>query len=300
VEKTALRNRLTSGIFLFALFTVGCAVKQNSHNRAAIGSAYKTHEGGFTPHQKQLASQLCFKGMPQKTSELLGPTEYVFRDGYVLEHSSVDKIPLWVCEDVKSSQLEGGAERSNKFKTDPDLKGPHSTPTDYSRTGYDRGHQAPAGNQSHDQNLQDQTFFMSNMAPQLPKLNRNAWKSLEEQTRTWAKKYGEAYEFTGPIFYDPKEDDSSTATGTLSIDRIGTNSVSVPTHFYKIVIVQDGVAWKSIAFVMPNVSTYKSPYHLEKYIQSVRWIEQHTALNFMPELSAAESQKLEAAASEMW
>ena len=48
-------------------------------------------------------------------------------------------------------------------------------------------------NQSHDQNLQDQTFFMSNMAPQLPKLNRNAWKSLEEQTRAWAKKYGEAY-----------------------------------------------------------------------------------------------------------
>ena len=141
---------------------------------------------------------------------------------------------------------------------------------------------------------------MSNMAPQLPRLNRDGLKSLETQTRQWVTTYTEAYEFTGPIFYDPKEEDAHTANGTVKYSTIGKDAVAIPTHFYKIVVVKDGGKWKSIAFVMPNVSTYQSPYHLEQYIQSVRWIEQHTGLNFMPALTAQQSQTLEAQPSPMW
>jgi endonuclease G len=280
--------------------SLGCAVHQQLHTRAAIGSRYVAREAGLTPQQKQLASDLCFKGMPQKTSDQLGPTEFIFRQGYVLEFSSLDKIPLWVCEHVTANQLGTKTDRSNKFMADPNLKGPRSTPADYARSSYDRGHQAPAADQGRSQELQNETFYMSNMAPQLPRLNRDAWKSLEELTRKWVAAYSEAYEFTGPLFYDPKEDDRRTADGTIQYRTIGKDAVSVPTHFYKIVIVKDGAAWKSIAFVMPNVSTYKSPYHLEQYIRSVSWIEQHTGLNFMPGLSAQQAQNLEAHASPMW
>jgi len=281
-------------------FTLGCSLHQQPHARVAIGSRYIAKEAGFTPPQQQLAAALCFKGMPQKTSEQLGPTEFIFRQGYVLEFSSLDKVPLWVCEHVTADQLGTDTNRSNKFMTDPELKGPHSTPADYARSGYDQGHQAPAADQGKDQQLQNQTFYMSNMAPQLPRLNRDAWKELEAQTRKWVAAYSEAYEFTGPIFYDPKEDNRQTADGTIKYWTIGKDAVSVPTHFYKIVIVKDGSAWKSIAFVLPNVSTYKSPYHLEQYIQSVAWIEQHTGLNFMPDLTAQQTQDLEAHASPMW
>jgi endonuclease G, mitochondrial len=295
-----MRNRAIPWAPILLLLATGCATHQQPHAKPAIGSRYIAPEAGFTGQQKQLAATLCFKGMPEKTSDQLGPTEFIFRQGYVLEHSSLDKIPLWVCEHVTATQLGTDTDRSNHFLADPDLKGPHSTPADYAHSGYDQGHQAPAADQGKDQTLQNQTFYMSNMAPQLPHLNRDAWKSLEAQTRKWVDTYTEAWEFTGPIFYDPKEDNRQTADGTIKYWTIGKDAVSVPTHFYKIVIVKVDTHWKSIAFVMPNVSTYKSPYHLEQYLQSIQWIEQHTGLNFMPALTAQQSQDLEAQPSPMW
>lgn len=280
--------------------TLGCVARQQVHTRVAIGSRYLVREAGFTAQQTKLAASLCFKGMPQKTSEQLGPTEFIFRQGYILEHSSLDKIPLWVCEHVTKAQLGTDTDRKDLFKTDPDLKGPRSTPADYASSGYDRGHQAPAGNQGKNQQLQNETFYMSNMAPQRPKMNRNAWKALETQTRQWVSAYSEAWEFTGPIFYDAKEDNPATADGIINYAIIGKDAVSVPTHFYKIIIVKDGNTWKSIAFVFPNVSTYKSPYHIEQYLQSVQWIEAHTGLSFMPDLTAQQKLDLKSHVATMW
>ena len=281
------------------LTCLGCATHRQVHLRAALATTHVAREAGLTDQQKQQVANECFMGMPVKREGSLGPTEFVYRDGYVLEHSSLDKIPFWVCEHVHKDQLGTDTERSNLFQADPMLKGPKATPADYDRTGYDRGHQAPAGNEGKDQALQNQTFFMSNMAPQLPALNRNAWKSLEEQSRLWVATYSEAYELTGPIFYDPKEDNPATANGTISYYTIG-KGVAVPTHFFKIVVVKDGASYKAIAFVLPNVTTFKPPYNLPQYIQSVEWIEDHTGLTFMPGLSAAQRIALKKSKSAMW
>ncbi len=290
--------------FLFAplwlvLTCLGCATHRQVHIRAAIATTHVAREAGLTDQQKQQVANECFMGMPVKRAADLGPTEYVYRDGYVLEHSSLDKIPFWVCEHVRKEQLGTDTKREKKFPTDDVLRGPKSTSADYNRTGYDRGHQAPAGNQGKNQRLKTETFFMSNMAPQWPALNQKAWKSLEDLTRAWVMTYSEAYEFTGPMFYDPKEDNAATANGTISYITIG-KGVAVPTHFYKIVVVKDSGAWKSIAFVMPNVATYKPPFHLEQYIQSVDWVEDHIGLTLMPGLNAAQRIALKNSKSAMW
>jgi endonuclease G, mitochondrial len=292
------RSALLPAVLLFSM--LGCAARQQTHTRVALGSQYLVREAGFTAEQTSLSASLCFKGMPEKTSEQLGPTEFIFRQGYVLEHSSLDKIPLWVCEHVTKAQLGSDTDRSDLFKTDPDLKGPHSTPGDYASSGYDKGHQAPAGNQGKNQQLQNQTSYMSNMAPQWPKMNRNAWKALETETRQWVTTYSEAWEVTGPIFFDPKENSPGTANGTVTYATIGKDAVSVPTHFYKIIVVQDGSSWKSIAFVFPNINTYTSPYHIEQYLQSVQWIEAHTGLSFMPDLTAQQKLDLKSHVATMW
>ena len=152
-------------------------------SRPAIGTTRIALHGGLSAAQQGQVEQNCFEGMPEKLAEDLGPTEFVFRDGYVLEHSSLDKIPLWVCEGVANSQLGGGLARDDKFASDPDLKGSKAAPGDYLRSGYDRGHMAPAGNQTRSEELKRQTFYMSNMAPQLPTMNRGIWRILEERTR---------------------------------------------------------------------------------------------------------------------
>ena len=240
----------------------------------------------------------CYDGLPVDGREALGSTELIVRVGYVLEHSSVDKIPLWVCESVSAEQLRGHLARSNRFKADPMLQGPKAYPQDYVGSGYDRGHQAPAGNQTVDPELKAQTFFMSNMAPQRPSLNRGIWKQLEDKTRAWVFQYGHAYEWTGPIRCEPQTP-RPPDSGDDCRKTIGAHEVAVPLYFYKIILVQDQSAWKAIAFVMPNAD-FKPPYHLESYLTSIAWIEKNTGIQFMPNMGAQERRTLTATAATMW
>jgi endonuclease G len=252
----------------------------------------------LTPEQQALVNASCYDGLPVDTREDLGSTELVIRPGYVLEHSSPEKIPLWVCESVSADQLRGHLVRSNRFKADPDLKGPKAYPNDYVGSGYDRGHQAPADNQTIDRALKDQTFYMSNMAPQRPSLNRGIWKLLEDKSRVWVFRYGHAYEWTGPIRCAPK---LRPPPDTLGCQRqtIGAHAVAVPLFFYKIILVQDQSTWKAIAFVLPNTD-FKPPYRLESYITSIDWITTRTGIEFMPRMSARERRALTASVSAMW
>lgn len=241
--------------------------------------------GILAPDKQARVDANCFDGMPVDTWEPNGATELVVRGGYVLEHSSVDKIPLWVCESVSAAQLRGHLVRSNRFKADPQLLGAKAYPQDYVRSGFDRGHQAPAGNQNVDPVLKDETFYMSNMAPQRPSLNRGIWKELEDLTRTWVLRYGHAYEWTGPVRCEPEKPLVPVILSGCVRRTIGVDAVAVPVFFYKIVVVEDKLGWKAIAFLLPNVD-FKRPYKLAAYITSIKLIEQATGIEFMPKMDA--------------
>ncbi|HSB13988.1 MAG TPA: DNA/RNA non-specific endonuclease [Bryobacteraceae bacterium] len=270
--------------------------------RAARYSVRTVREAGLSPDDQKRADRNCVFGMPRINPKWdFGPTRFVFRDGYVLQHSSIDKVPLWVCEDVTTQQLTGAAKRGNKFAPDPLLPPKERAElADYKGSGYDRGHQAPAGNQAQDQRLKDETFFLSNMAPQKPKLNQQAWRELEDLTRKWTEKRGQTWQITGGMFYDPAEEDEKTADGLIEYTTIGKDNVGVPTHFYKIVAGKGPSGdWEAIAFVMEN-KAYPRPFHFEQFIQSIDWIEERTGLDFMPDLDPVEERRLERKPSPMW
>ena len=237
-----------------------------------------------------------------------GPTAEIVRNGYVLEHSSVDKVPRWVCEHLDPEGLGGPLRRpaSEPFRPDPELK-PDSRAElkDYKGSGYNRGHQAPSRNETRVQTRQDDTYFLSNVAPQVGQFNQQSWAMLESMVRTWAVNRGEAWVITGPLFYDPKEDDPGTATGHFTIKSIGKDHVSVPTHLYKIIALRGRSGqWRSIAFVMPN-KTYPKGVNYNDFIRPIRWIEDRSGINFMPELDKPENallhQQLEREApAEIW
>jgi DNA/RNA endonuclease G (NUC1) len=280
----------------------GCAARMTVLTRPATGTVYAAKQAGLTPEQTKFRDANCFMGCPVLSrASIYGPTDMVYRGGYVLQHSSIDKIPVWVAERVTAKQVSGSATRDDKFQPDPLLKpGARAELADYKRSGYDRGHQAPAGNQTRDAQLKAETFYLSNMCPQAPLLNQQAWRELEDFTRQWVKKFGTVYEITGPLFWDPKEDDPATATGTVQFKVIGKGKVAVPTHFFKVVIARQGDRpWQAIAFVMEN-RKYDRPYHFDKYIQSIAWIQKHTGLDFMPEMDLQEQRRLENQPSPMW
>lgn len=113
--------------------------------------------------------------------------------------------------------------RKNHFHSDTRI-GPKPNPTQYAGTGYDKGHMAPAGDASSIKEMYE-TFLMTNMTPQKPTLNREAWRMLEEHTRQLlAKSKSDMYVLNIAIYN--------------SNNRM--NGIPIPTGYWKIVTV-DGV-----------------------------------------------------------
>jgi len=226
-------------------------------DRPAAGwSRFRVLHAAFSPEDQARVDRNCLMGLPKRNPQFgHGPTRFVCRDGYVLEHASADKIPIWVSERVTRGQLAGSLPRTNPFQPDPLLpSAERSELSDYRRSGFDRGHMAPNGNQTLDDRLRRETFFLSNIVPQNGSQNQGIWARLEGQCRSWVhSRYPEAYVITGGMFYDPAEEDESTADGLIEFQQIGANAVSVPTHTYKIFVgkAQDGTL-RAVAFMIEN------------------------------------------------
>lgn len=285
-------------------FVGGCRSSAHHVVRVARVTQFAHPQAGFTPTEEAEIADNCPAGMPKKDPAFEhGPTEYVIREGYVLEHSSADKIALWVCEHLTPEELAGDVKRRDKFKPDPQLaEGERAELSDYRLSGYDRGHQAPAGDQRSSQLLNDETFFLSNMAPQVGRgFNRSTWRALEELVRTWAEEpgVGDIYAITGGLFYDPAEDDPQTADGLIDYSVIGKDAVAVPTHFYKIVISHQGEQWKAVAFVLQNMKQ-DTPDDFSPFVRPIRWVEEHTGLDFMPDLDPLTANDLESSPQALW
>lgn len=256
------------------------------------------------PPNPEYMKRHCFAGCPvlERDAYDHGDTFVIAREGYVLEASAQDKIPLWVAERVSRAQLDGDATRTARFQPDPLLpRGRRSEPKDYRNVPFDRGHQAAPGNQNRNQLRKDETFFMSNVAPQVPDFNRQAWKYLETLVRKWVRTRGTVWVISGGFFYDPKEEDPSSATGVVIYKVIGPNRVAVPTHFFKIVIAQnpDTSALEAIAFVLAN-RRYAEPYDAQGYVHSIQWIEERTGIHFMPELGPSSALHLKHIEARVW
>ena len=151
-----------------------------------------------------------------------GTVRPICREAYLVGYDAAAKIPRFVMWTLTPQHALGCIARSNAFVADQSvLSGP--TPNDYVGTGYDKGHMAPDGNLSWDQQVEYESFLMTNMSPQLPGLNRSTWKLLETSVRGWAVQRNQSYTVYVGGVYNAQD------------KRIG-NGVVVPHAFYKIVI----------------------------------------------------------------
>jgi len=220
-------------------------------------------------------------GLPDTQGALL------CRTGFALAHDETKKAPLWVAQRMTPERLVNRVSRRDRFAPDPELpKGKRAELDDYRNSGYDRGHMAPAADMRWSAQAMEESFYLSNMAPQVgPGMNRGIWSDIESTIRKWVASRGELFIYTGPI-YD-----------TLTPSRIGPNQVAVPTHFYKVVF--DPVRVDTIAFVVPNAPQPNR--RIEEFITSVRDIETRTGLNFLSNINPAVQRLIEeAVAAGLW
>lgn len=167
------------------------------------------------------------------------PSQKKSYTGMDVSFNSRCHIPNWVSWELTADETTGDVSRTNKFYNDPDIDGcPDSW--DYSYSGYDRGHMAPAGDMKWDSKAMEETFFLSNICPQAKALNTGSWKNLEEKCRTWARIDGRIYIVCGPII-DEKP-----------MELIGDSKVWVPSRFFKVIIAPYSTPARGIGFIMPN------------------------------------------------
>ena len=194
---------------------------------------------------------------------------------YSLSYNEAHEQAEWVYYYLTSNMINGGYERSDDFRNDNKVKTGSAFKSDYHKSGYDRGHLAPAGDMKISSTSMSESFLLSNISPQNPSFNRGGWKKLESQVRSWVLSEGNMYVVTGPILSNP-------------IGSIGSNRVTIPSYFYKIVYSKSND--KMIGLVMPN---QKITNDLKHYVKSVDYIESITGIDFFYQLDDDYEEELE-------
>jgi len=240
--------------------------------------------------QSQIGGDVLKYGNPGPIADLL------LRKAYVAGYDRVNKHPAWTAEHITSASLgrdplppgapkpDTGDRKKSSFKEDEDLPEMfRARLTDYFRSGFDRGHMVPAADAKASQEAMDQTFLLSNMAPQVGAgFNRHYWAYLEEWCRSLTATFSDVYVFTIPL-YLPKQD--GDGKWRITHEVIGSPpQVSVPTHFAKVVLVSTPSSNSEIldqvalgAFVLPN-AIIPDDVPLESFVVPVEAVEKASGL----------------------
>jgi len=170
-------------------------------------------------------------------------------------------------------------DRNAHFNPDYSVSTRSAYHRDYSNSGYTRGHLVPAADMAFDTLAMRESFFMSNMSPQVKECNNGVWKELEENVRDWTYKAGTLYIVSGPVI--------NGAYKTIGKE----NKVAVPHSFYKVLLDYEDPERKMIGFVIPNAL---SEIRLQDYMVTVDSVEKLTGIDFFKNMiNDAEEEKLE-------
>lgn len=147
-------------------------------------------------------------------------------DGFATMYSGVSKTPLWSAEHLTRRRLNQAdtLPREDSFHEESRLpQSVRAALSDYSGSGYDRGHIAPNADMANISQQYD-SFSLANIAPQSPRNNRYIWRNIESATRYLTLQYGEVYVVTGTAFTSKR------------LKKIGAG-VLVPSHFFKAIYI---------------------------------------------------------------
>ncbi len=213
--------------------------------------------------------------------ELPLPTgDVYFYTGFSIQYNKKYRQADWVAYELTDSEVYGSFRRKDNFRIDPNMADSSPLPEDYRNSGYDRGHLAPAADMKWSEAAMDESFFMSNISPQVPQFNRGIWKECEEHARLWAIGNGNILIVSGPVITEPYE-------------TIGNSKVAVPSFFYKVIADITEPEVKGIAFLFPN---RKKTASLLSFAVTIDFIEGITGIDFFYQLDNEKEELVESSA----
>lgn len=227
---------------------------------------------------------MVFEGIPKATYNSMQTYTRIFRNNaYMVGYSDIKGNPLWVVYKLTSlSENTPHLKRPESFSADWRNLG-LITSSDYTNSGYDRGHMAPnhAISLLYGKQAQVETFLMTNITPQKPSLNQKLWQRLEEmELDSFAPKFKEVWVYTGPLF-----DEKTTRLKSSYF-------VEIPDAFYKIYVgVEANGTLKTLAVIVPQNA--KANDRMEKYLVSIDEVERRSGFDFLHRLEDTMERRLE-------
>jgi DNA/RNA endonuclease G (NUC1) len=235
-----------------------------------------------------LQSQL---GNPSSaTTVATATTNYLIaRPQYALSYNNSTREPNWVSWNLTTADV-GTSGRSANFFQDTSLPAGfyQVLTTDYSGSGYDRGHMCPSGDRTITEADNEATFFMTNMIPQSPDNNQGVWANFESECRSIAAAGNEVLIISGPSGYAG----ASIASGVAIAGYTWKIAVVVPVGSGT-AVSRITSATRVIAIKIPNIAGVRStPW--QNYITTAGQIETDTGYTFFTELPASVATALRA------
>ena len=208
---------------------------------------------------------------------------------YISYFNTKHRIPNCVIYELTATQVAqcdapGAEKRKNyQFNADPMCSASPQW-SDYKHSGYDRGHMAPANDMKWSKTSMEESFYMTNICPQLHALNDGCWRKLELAIHRWAKRDKRLIIAAGPVL--------KNVMHTIGPDR----NISVPAAFYKVVYAPN--QGRAIGFIFNNEKIYGG---YASHAVSVDYVERVTGIDFFCALDDALENKIEAHSSiDMW
>ncbi|MBO1364245.1 DNA/RNA non-specific endonuclease [Prevotella sp. A2931] len=257
----------------------GCALSTSRNHRplmagVRVASSVETE----TAEEEPSAPKTEFEALLPRILKAGVSSQTLRREGYVVSYNKDNRIPNWVMWHLTGNHTSGPFKRGGvKFQTDPEADGPQVTTYDYARSGYDRGHMCPSGDNKWSQRAQEQSFLLTNVCPQNHQLNAGDWNEMELQCRRWARQYGDTYVVAGPILLNRRH------------KTIGQAKVVVPEAFFKVVLCLRGKP-KAIGVIYRNKAGNRPK---GDYMNSVGQVERVTGIDFFPGLPDEMEQAVE-------
>lgn len=218
------------------------------------------------------------KDLEIPTSLVPRQEQIIRHSGYTVSYNKDLRIPNWVSYELTRHESKGKEKRNDRFIADPLVKGVSATNEDYSRSGYDKGHMAPAADMKWSTTAMKESFYFSNICPQHPQLNRRGWKKLEEKIRDWAAADSAIIIICGPVIKKQAK-------------TIGKNKVVVPQQFFKVVLSPFVKPMRAIGFLFNNEQSVDP---LSAYVVTIDSIERLTNMDFFAPLPDDIENKIEA------
>ena len=203
--------------------------------------------------------------------------------------------PYWVAYPLCKGNIRGSGQRVDDWGImDPNIPNDKQLYMSSSYYGnYDRGHMLPSASRLGSNEDNRQTFYPTNMSPQLAGLNQKKWANIEGQVRGWGEGCDTLYVVTGAVFRTVGGNENINTTSCRSDSG---KQVAIPNYYYKALLQRRGTgassSYQAMAIWVPHKAA-SGGIDTATDIITIDRLEELTGIDFFHNLDDTTEQKVE-------